>query len=269
MNYCSICGCSEKETSKFFHKTIYGDNLCNRHYYQIKNHGHPIRSKLPMKNSCDFCDNTKDLGIYYGDGKYFGSTACIKHRRQLEEWGEIRETRYDQQEYFIIDNGVEKYCEIIIKDNAQIEKARTLIDFEDIAKAKLYKWHISSWGYAATTLYLDGNKSELWLQNYLMNTKVKLDHKDRNKLNNRKKNLRPAQKYQNNHNRDLLPGNKSGITGVFFCKDGWFGRIQVKYIRYEQCFDNKLDAIIFRLKKEKELLGEFAPQKHLFEKYGI
>ena len=35
------------------------------------------------------------------------------------------------------------------------------------------------------------------------------------------------------------------------------------------CGPNKHDAIIARLKAEKDLYKEFAPQQHLFKKYGI
>ena len=34
-------------------------------------------------------------------------------------------------------------------------------------------------------------------------------------------------------------------------------------------FINKDDAIIARLKAEKEYFGEFAPQREMFEEYGI
>lgn len=34
-------------------------------------------------------------------------------------------------------------------------------------------------------------------------------------------------------------------------------------------FINKKDAIVARLKKEKEILEEYSPQSELFEKYGI
>lgn len=34
-------------------------------------------------------------------------------------------------------------------------------------------------------------------------------------------------------------------------------------------FNEKKDAIIARLKAEKQYYGEFAPQKHLYQEYGI
>lgn len=44
-------------------------------------------------------------------------------------------------------------------------------------------------------------------------------------------------------------------------------------LRYKQKslgkFINKKDAIVARLKAEKEYFGEFAPQRRLFEEYGI
>jgi hypothetical protein len=35
------------------------------------------------------------------------------------------------------------------------------------------------------------------------------------------------------------------------------------------CFEKIEDAVVARLKKEKEIWGDFAPQRHLFELYNI
>ena len=50
----------------------------------------------------------------------------------------------------------------------------------------------------------------------------------------------------------------------------WMSSIEFnkKYI-YLGRFIVKDDAIIARLKAEKKYYGEFAPQRHLFEEYGI
>lgn len=98
------------------------------------------------------------------------------------------------------------------------------------------------------------------------------DHIDKNELNNRRENLRPCTHQQNDFNRGLYKNNKSGITGV-----SWKNKERVwtaaichngKSI-YLGCFKNKDDAIVARLRAEAEHFGDFAPQKHLFEKYGI
>jgi len=53
-------------------------------------------------------------------------------------------------------------------------------------------------------------------------------------------------------------------------KSKWGAKIKVDYlVRYLGAFDDINDAIVARLRGEKKYCGEFAPQRHLFEKYGI
>ena len=98
------------------------------------------------------------------------------------------------------------------------------------------------------------------------------DHIDRNELNNRKHNLRPATKQENARNHSLLKNNKSGFTGVYWDKKScqWRAYITIdrKHI-YLGLFIDKKDAIVARLYAEKKYFGEFAPQRHLFKQYGI
>jgi len=101
---------------------------------------------------------------------------------------------------------------------------------------------------------------------------MELDHKDRNKLNNRKENFRIATHSQNSMNKDLQSNNTSGIIGVFWNsnKNKWSSEIMLNrkkiFLGY---FTNKEDAIITRLQAEKEYFKEYAPQKHLYEQYNI
>lgn len=98
------------------------------------------------------------------------------------------------------------------------------------------------------------------------------DHKDRNPLNNRKYNLRKATNQENARNGSRRSNNTSGFTGVSWNKNvnKWFAHITIndrtKSLGY---FIDKEDAIKVRLKAEKEYFCEFAPQRHLFEQYGI
>lgn len=98
------------------------------------------------------------------------------------------------------------------------------------------------------------------------------DHEDRNELNNRKYNLRPATKQENARNHNKQKNNTSGFIGVCFYKNNnvWRAYITInkKNINLGE-FINKEDAIRARLRAEKEYFGEFAPQRHLFEEYGI
>lgn len=98
------------------------------------------------------------------------------------------------------------------------------------------------------------------------------DHRDRNELNNRKYNLRIATNQDNARNHNKQRNNTSGFIGVCFHKTHctWRAYIMInkKNINLGS-FVDKEDAISARLQAEKTYFGEFAPQRHLFEEYGI
>lgn len=100
------------------------------------------------------------------------------------------------------------------------------------------------------------------------------DHIDRNPLNNRKENLRPATHTENARNSSISKNNTSGFTGVYMCKQNnwerWRAEICVNKNRIVLGhFIDKTDAIKARLEAEAKYYGEFAPQRHLFAQYGI
>lgn len=98
------------------------------------------------------------------------------------------------------------------------------------------------------------------------------DHIDRNELNNRRYNLRECTSTENSRNKSISSTNTSGFIGVCWDKDNnkWMSYIGLNDKRIHLGrFDNKEDAIRARLQAEKEYFGEFAPQRHLFEEYGI
>lgn len=145
-------------------------------------------------------------------------------------------------------------------------------DIEDYDTIKNYCWneHIKSSGYHMLDAY-DANKNQSINMANLLGFKG-YDHKNRNPLDNRKENLRFATQHENTINKGIQRNNTSGIIGV-----GWVKRLQKWRARitydekniYLGVFDNKEDAIKSRLNAEREYFGEFAPQKHLFEKYCI
>lgn len=146
-----------------------------------------------------------------------------------------------------------------------------IFDLEDYEKVKRYGWILNSG-------YVQAKKNGIRLHNLVMNFDLKenkgkeIDHINRNPIDNRKENLRVAKHRENVRNIGIRKNNISGIIGVHFdiSKNRWVAHIKYNYKDITLRRDvNKEICIIARLKAEKQYFGEFAPQKHLFEKYNI
>ena len=84
-------------------------------------------------------------------------------------------------------------------------------DYDDLIQ---YKWSKLN-GYATTKI----NEKRIYMHTYLLgkskeNSKNKIDHIDRDKLNNTRENLREASDSQNSQNRDKREGTTSKYIGV-------------------------------------------------------
>jgi len=94
---------------------------------------------------------------------------------------------------------------------------------------------------------------------------AQVDHKDRNKTNNRPANLREATHGQNIQNQNLRRNNTSGIIGVCWVarQRQWKAKIRVngteKHLGF---FDHKEDAAVVRRNAELFYYGEFAPTEN-------
>ena len=90
-----------------------------------------------------------------------------------------------------------------------------------------------------------------------------IDHIDRDTLNNRRSNLRPATNSQNLHNRGRDRNNTSGYAGVSYIKASGKYRAYVydmgKQI-YLGTFDDPAEAAKVRNKAKRKIAGEFAPK---------
>jgi hypothetical protein len=99
------------------------------------------------------------------------------------------------------------------------------------------------------------------------------DHIDRNELNNCRSNLRPATKQEQIWNRNKAKGTTSKVVGVsYYAKSKkWVAELSYNYKRiFRKYFDTEREAILARLQAEVEHIPfEFAPNRHLYERYGI
>lgn len=131
------------------------------------------------------------------------------------------------------------------------------VDDEDFQKLNQYKWCFHKLGYAVRRSKQTGNI--VYMHRELLKVS-QVDHKDGNKLNNQKNNLRSCNHSQNNANR-FQRNNTSGIKGVYWDKarKKWHAQIQVnrKMIALGR-FTNKQEAGLIYNEAAIKYFGEFA-----------
>lgn len=139
-----------------------------------------------------------------------------------------------------------------------------LISDEDKELAE-FNWSTSKVGYARRGV---PKNSHVYLHHMVMEkmtgTKdwggLEIDHINRNRLDNRRENLRLATRSQQRMNRPLNKLNNTGVAGVSLQKNGKY-RVRIMLDRKEitlGTFDDFDTAVQVRKAKEKELFGEFA-----------
>lgn len=94
----------------------------------------------------------------------------------------------------------------------------TLVDAEDFAALSAYKWHTANGYVKRTSLARHGRRRNLYMHREIMKPMGRLvvDHRDGNKLNNTKANLRVCTSSQNHANAIRASHNTSGYKGVSY-----------------------------------------------------
>lgn len=164
----------------------------------------------------------------------------------------------------------ERICEKNRKYNTYIQNGdvcigvtsggtKFMVDMEDADRVKQYYWYENDQGYIIS--HIDGKYVRL--HRFILCSKKGeiVDHKNRDKTDNRKSNLRIATRQLNAVNRPAGRNSTTGIKGVIksangekfvakICKDGKTMHLGT--------FETIEEAYRERYKKEKELFGEFA-----------
>jgi len=143
-----------------------------------------------------------------------------------------------------------------------------LVDDADYEYLKQLKWRYypnrgSSTGYAISRF--NGDRKVIYMHRVLLEPDLleKVDHRNGNGLDNRRKNLRICTHAENTRNRRVSKNNTSGFTGVkrFKLKYTYKWRATICYnwkIISLGLFKLKSDAVKARKEAEKKLYGEFA-----------
>jgi hypothetical protein len=140
-----------------------------------------------------------------------------------------------------------------------------LVDDEDFEFLSQWKWHLSDGGYALRNNHkrlgvLHYSNKQIRMHRVINNTPEGLftDHINRNKLDNRKCNLRTVNKSLNSINRDKPINNKSGYRGVYW--DTWSKKwraelkVNAKKVTLGR-YSNLEDAATARMVGERKYYG--------------
>lgn len=210
------------------------------------------------KESCIFCgDNTR----VQKHGKLNNDYYCSKCRKQIDRYGEAFET---SPKYTLKDG----YVEMTVYGEKRREQA-VKISYQSLPMVFKHNWHTNGNTYIKNE---NGEMLHVFLCKDLLRDDLMPDHINRDIFDNRIENLRVCTKKNNSRNCNISKNNTSGVTGVAWKKDKnkWKAYINNDgkqiHLGYYEDFD---DAVKARLIVEKSLFKEFAPQKHLFEQYGI
>lgn len=104
------------------------------------------------------------------------------------------------------------------------------VDRCDFATLKKYRWCLNNTGYARTSI---SEKRQVLMHRMLLGlqkSKPLVDHVNRNKLDNQRKNLRIASASLNTLNRNVQKNNTTGTTGVTFRSRVISGKTYAYYI---------------------------------------
>ena len=144
-----------------------------------------------------------------------------------------------------------------------------LVDDEDFEKIKQWKWQLSNRVYACRSKWLKPRKlnkqTTVYMHRFILDfPELEVDHINRDKLDNRKCNLRLVSNQQSAFNRKPHKDSKSGYKGVDFHdqkwrKTNWRAQIKINgkntLIGY---FNSSMDAAKAYDKTAKEHFGEYA-----------
>jgi hypothetical protein len=253
------CGCLKSETTKEKNKNKKID-LTGKRYGRllvIRENGKSKNNNTKWLCQCDCGNETTVTGgnLSYGSVKSCGCLA--KEETSKRRKSSRRPNKYNLENEFGI---------------GYVDDKEFYFDLEDYNKIKEFNWSINKYGYLTSSY---NGKRIMFHQIILdkLNDEQVPDHKNRNPLDNRKENLRASSRLENSWNKSVSKRNTSGVTGVSSYNWGdkhWRSCIDVNHKRIIMgYFANFDDAVKARLQAEKQYYGEFAPQKHLFEQYGI
>lgn len=207
---------------------------------------------------CEACDNQ-------AFARFSGQPLCKKHYMQMYHNGSFLDrTIFEPNRWELF----EDYAVCVTYSKSGIANSMVKVDLDKVEGLKQFKIYCrTNNGKKYACITVGGRKILLHrylmgIHNYEYTLSTTIDHINGDSLDNRMINLRVCS--QKDNMKNIHKVNK--ITGVSCLKNGkWIARIMSNYRTINLgTFTSKEEAVIARLKKEKELFNEFGPNRDLY-----
>lgn len=142
-----------------------------------------------------------------------------------------------------------------------------LVDDADYDSVAAIKWHMTSNGYARGYIHQTddepgyGVRMHRYILRLARGDKREVDHKNGNRLDNRRENLRICTRLENSRNTKMSPRNTSGFKGVYWSTrhQRWHVQIWVNTkSKHIGLFDTPEEGYAAYCEAAKKYFGEFA-----------
>ncbi len=197
-----------------------------------------------LEHKCEVCGR-----MWRKKLKADGKIVCNKHYHQFKRFGCFRDasSRTQRDKNNITINGDIALIDLYDKQYNVI--AQAIIDTEDINKVKYIKWRLNCNGYV-----MNNSHTSIFLHRRILGVDTMVDHKNGNRLDNRKCNLRVATPSTNQMNVNYL--------GVYRHKDKYIAKIKLhQHQTHLGVFAYEEEAKYARWYAEQVLFKEFAYPK--------
>lgn len=132
-----------------------------------------------------------------------------------------------------------------------------IVDDDNYLRLAKYSWFCHQ-GYARRCLYLNGRQKHLTMHSEIIECPpgFRRDHKNGNRLDNRRENLRVVTSLQNAQNAGLSAANTCGLKGVTWHKKNRIYRAQIQIDKKKKMLGS------FKCKFEAALIYDVTAKKH-------
>jgi len=147
------------------------------------------------------------------------------------------------------------------------QQFRVLVDKEDLERVCQRKWHVScnntKRNYSVYVIFTSINGKEVQITHWLYGKPAQgfcWDHKNGNRFDNRRLNMRLCTAAENSANRRLNGNSTSGVKGLCYdrFKHRWRGVVRCNGQAYVKYSKDRTVVEQWLIEKRKELHGDFA-----------